>query len=148
MGTSMKKTLSVNVALILVTGVACLVWLLMRLFMPMQVLPALNVPTVALFIVAAMAVAYCVSGELDAIHGVGILIAGATVAVLPLCVGLAAGSELLPLFGAGVAVSALCWLVLGTLAKRLAGRPLRRLTFAVSALLLALAFQGLSGMVL
>ena len=65
-----------------------------------------------------------------------------------LCGGLAAGSELLPLFGAGVAVSALCWLVLGTLAKRLAGRPLRRLTFAVSALLLALAFQGLSGMVL
>ena len=144
----MKKTLSYNFALILVTGLACLVWLLLHIFAPMRILPALNVPNAALLIVLSFAAAYLAAGRIDAISITGVLLSGVTVSALPLTVGLIDGAGALKLLGIGFFLSAFVWLILGELAKRLGARRMRKPTFVASALLLVLAFQGFAGMAL
>jgi hypothetical protein len=142
----MKKIRSFNTALAVVLGLSCLTLLLLQTAAPLLLLPPLNIPNLAFPAAAAMIVVYCAADRVPAVHWMGPVLGGVACAVLPWCAGLTGSSELLKYFLAGTAVTAVVWLVLDSLSKRLTGRPRRKLTFALNALLLALAFQGFGGM--
>lgn len=143
-----NRSLLLNVILAAVVGLACLCVLLWRTFAPAAVLPELNVPVVTALSLAALVVErYLAPGARRAWVPL-ILLGGATLGLLPWCAGLVSAAQALELCLLGGAVFAVTAMLYTSMADRLSSGPVCRAAPVLSAFLLFLAGQCLTGLLL
>lgn len=137
-----------NILLTAVVAVALVVCRLVRTFVPMCVLPELNIPNIVLLSLAALLLAHYLGAEKARLDVWMALMGIVTFGVLPFAAGFAelAAVPKLALAG-GIAFTAAAWLF-GQMQERLSSGPAAKAAPALSALGLYLAAQCLSGMIL
>lgn len=145
-GLSMKKQFMGTTLLAAVVGLACLTAVLLGAFAPAVVLPKLDVPLLALLSLAPLALEAYLAPGARRVWAVEIPLAGIAFALLPWCAGLAGTGELATLFLLGAAVFGVCAFLFGSMAQRLSTGPASKLAPALSAFVLFLACQSLSGL--
>ena len=143
-----NRSLLLNVILAAVVGLACLCVLLWRTFAPATVLPELNVPVVTALSLAALVVErYLAPGARRAWVPL-LLLGGVTLGLLPWCAGLVSAAQALELCLLGGAVFAVTAMLYTSMADRLSSGPVCRAAPVLSAFLLFLAGQCLTGLLL
>lgn len=143
-----RQAYLLNLLLTLVVGLVCLAVLLVRTFAPAVVLPKLGLPLLVLLSLIALVIEGYLAPGADRPWIVLVLLGGVTFALLPWCAGWSTGEGLLRLFFLGGVSFGLTTFLYTSMAERLASGPAYRVAPALSAVLLFLASQALSGMLL
>ena len=143
-----RQAYLLNLLLTMVVGLVCLVVLLVRAFAPAVVLPKLGLPLLVLLSLVALVMEGYLSPGAGRPWIALVLLGGVTLALLPWCAGWATGEGLLRLFLLGGATFGITTFLFTSMAERLASGPAHRVALALSAVLLFLASQALSGILL
>ena len=146
----MKKEskLLLNVILAAVVGLACLGLLLAKTFRPAIVLPQPTLPLLAALSLAALVIEGYLAPGVKRTWVPLVLLAGVTFALLPWCAGLADAGRLPELFLLGGVTFAVTAFLFTSMTQRLASGPVCRAAPILSAFLLFLASQCLTGILL
>lgn len=151
-GLSMRKNRYLpNVFLAGLLLLTCLGALLLRTFQSGAVIPEMNLPSLVLLSLAALAAGGCFQGVLWRSAGewvLSALLAAMSFALLPWAARLVPAASMLEfaLFGGGSYL--LCGLLFSSIQDRLSAGPMPRLASVASALLLFLASQCFTGVLL
>ncbi len=142
----MKKTYTLNTILAAVLGLALLVCALLRSFIPMLILPRLDLPNMVLLsLISLLADHYFASKGKRCFVCVG-LFSALCFGLFPFAASFAAGLEALKLgILGGIVFTVTTWLF-DTMADRLSSGPAAKAAPVVSALCLYLAAQCLMGL--
>ena len=135
-----------NTALVIVVGIALLVCILVRTFLPAAVLPQLNVPNMAALSLIALVIDQYAAGRAKRCYVCIVTGALLTFAVLPYAAGFTTLMETVKtgILG-GVVFTIMTWLFT-SLKQRLASGPVAKAAPVFTAFCLYLAVQCLAGM--
>ena len=138
-----EKSYFLNMALTVVLGLALLVCILLRTFMPMVILPELSIPNMVLVSAAALIIDHYVVKEAGRCYIGSLLLAVLTFGLLPWVSGFAALTEAVKLGFIGGVTFTVVMVLYTSLQKRLASGPVSKAAPVLSALCLYLAAQCL-----
>lgn len=134
-----------SIVLIILLGLFCAAGLIYRLVAPLTTFPGLDLMMVILLALLAKVIQGCVQGSLQS-DVIDIVIAALGYGLLPLCAGLVSGVEAVKLLVLGGIFYALVGFFLQGSCKRSSLTKVHKLPLIINALILFLAFQGLSGL--
>lgn len=142
------NTYFLNILLCGILGLVLLVWVLVRTFLPAAVLPQLNIPAMTLVSLAALLLEFFLAPGARRSYLWIFLLSAVTFGLLPLAAGMAAVAECwkLAVVG-GLVFTAVTWLF-SSMANRLSAGGQSRAAVILSALILFLAVQSFTGMLL
>ena len=135
-----------GVALAAVLGVALMVMVLVRTFVPMAVLPRLDIPNMVLVSVVALLLEHYLTGGSKGGYVVIFLLSALTFGLLPLATFFAQPLEALKLAAVGGCVfTAVAW-IFRSMQERLSSGPVARIAPVMGALGIYLAAQCFAGL--
>ena len=145
----MKKNMYfLNTALAIVLGIALLVCVLLRTFVPGLILPRLDIPNMVLLSLVALLADHYLARDAKRCYICIPLLSGLSFGLLPFAAGFAALTALPKLALAGcVTYLAMAWLF-GQMQERLSSGPAAKAAPVLSALGLYLAVQCFAGIIL
>lgn len=138
-----NKSYFLNMALTVVLGIAILVCILLRTFMPMVILPELSIPNMVLVSAVALVIDHYAVKEAGRCYIGSLLIAILTFGLLPWVSGFALPREALKLGITGGITFVVTALLYKWVQQRLASGPAAKVAPVFSALCLYLAAQCL-----
>lgn len=136
-----------SIVLGILLGLFCIVNLLAGMFAPLASLPKLDISMVILLSLLAKVVEGCVRGRLKT-EAADVLISAAAFALLPWCAGMTDGTQAVKMCVIGGIAYGLVSFFLQGAAQRTSVKRVHKLALIINALVLFLAFQSLSGMLL
>ncbi len=137
-----------NTALAAVLGLALLVVILVRTFVPMAVLPQLDIPNMVLLSVAALLLEHYLTGGSQGGYLGVFLLSALAFGLLPLAAFFAQPMEALKLAAAGGCVFTLSTWIFRSMQDRLSSGPVAKVAPVMGALGLYLAAQCFAGIIL
>lgn len=142
------NTYFLNILLCGILGMVLLVCVLVRTFLPAAVLPQLNIPAMTLISLAALLLEFFLAPGAQRSYPWTFVLSAVTFGLLPLAAGMAAVTECwkLALIG-GIVFTAVTWLF-SSMVSRLSSGGQSRATVILYALILLLAVQSFTGMIL
>lgn len=144
----MKKTYILNTVLAAVVFVAALVCVLVRIFLPNFIIPALNVPNMVLLSLIALLLDHYLARGADRCYICIPVLSALTFGLLPFAAGFVGMLDALILALVGGVTFTVTTLLYTAMADRIASGPVKHLAPWVSALGLWLAAQCLTGIFL
>lgn len=141
----MKNKYLSNTLLAAILGIALAVCVLVRTFVPMAVLPLLDIPNISLLSLAALVLAHYLSGGKQPNWILSAVLAAATFGLLPFAAGIFTGLEAAKTAAiGGIVFCVLSWLF-RSVQDRLSSGPAAKAAPVLSALGLYLAVQCFAG---
>ena len=136
-----NRSFVLNTALAVVMTVALVVCILLRTFCPWVIIPALNIPHMALLSLIALLADYYLARDAKRCYICTFLFSAITFGVLPYVSGFAAGWDVLKLALVGGVVFTLLTVLFTSVQERLSSGPAAKAAPLLSAFGLYLAFQ-------
>ena len=136
-----NRSFVLNTALAVVMTVALVVCILLRTFCPWVIIPALNIPNMALLSLIALLADYYLARDAKRCYICTFLFSAITFGVLPYVSGFAAGWDVLKLALVGGVVFTLLTVLFTSVQERLSSGPAAKAAPLLSAFGLYLAFQ-------
>lgn len=143
-----NRTYVLNTALAVVMTVALTVCILLRTFCPWVIIPALNIPNMALLSLIALLADYYIAKGAKRYYICTFLFSASIFGVLPYLSGFAAGWDVLRLALVGGAVFTLLTFLFSSVQERLSSGPAAKAAPLLSAFGLYLAFQIFANIIL
>lgn len=139
-----------NFLLAILAGLMVLAMILCKTFIPAAVLPHWSIPTFCIPVLLALLLEAYIAPEaarspVDRL--IAAILGGAALALLPGMAGFVEGNLVWAVFAAGFVVFGVCDVLFAAIRDRIASGPVAKAAPALSAVLLYLAVQGLSGMI-
>lgn len=144
----MKKTYILNTILAAVVFIAALACVLVRVFLPNFITPALNIPNMVLLSLAALVLDHYLARDAERCYICIPLLSALTFGLLPLAAGFASPLDALVLAVVGGVVFTATTFLFTAMTDRIRSGPVKKLAPIVSALGLWLAAQCLTGIFL
>lgn len=136
-----------SIVLSILLGLFCIVNLLSGIFAPLASMPKLEIPMILLLSALAKVIQGCVQDSLKT-GMADVLIGTAAFALLPWCAGLTGGVQAVKLCIIGGIVYGLAGFFLYGAAQRSSVTHVHKLALIINAVVLFLAFQSFSGVLL
>ena len=143
-----NRSFILNTALAVVMTVALAVCILLRTFCPWVIIPALNIPNMALLSLIALLADYYLARDAKRCYICTFLFSAITFGVLPYVSGFAAGWDVLKLALVGGVVFTLLTVLFTSVQERLSSGPAAKAAPLLSAFGLYLAFQVFANIIL
>lgn len=143
-----NRSFVLNTALAVVMTVAFAVCILLRTFCPWVIIPALNIPNMALLSLIALLADYYIARGAKRCYICTFLFSAITFGVLPYVSGFAAGWDVLKLALVGSAVFTVLTFLYSSVQERLSTGPAVKAAPLLSAFGLYLAFQIFANIIL
>lgn len=143
-----NKTYTLNTLLAAVVGIACLTALMVRTFAPAVIIPEPNIPNIVLISLAAVLLDYYLAPGAKRCYVCIAALSALTFGLLPLAAGLVTIMDALILTLVGGITFTLVTFLFTSIQDRLSSGPAAKATPLLSAIVLYLAFQCLTGIIL
>ena len=143
-----NRSFVLNTALAVVMTVALAVCILLRTFCPWVIIPALNIPNMALLSLIALLADYYIARGAKRCYLCTFLFSAVTFSVLPYVSGFCAGWDVLKLALVGGAVFTALTFLYSSVQERLSSGPAAKAAPLLSAFGLYLAFQIFANIIL
>lgn len=143
-----NRTFVLNTALAVVMTVALAVCVLLRTFCPWVIIPALNIPNMALLSLIALLADYYIARGAKRCYLCTFLFSAVTFGILPYVSGFCAGWDVLKLALVGGAVFTALTFLYSSVQERLSSGPAAKAAPLLSAFGLYLAFQIFANIIL
>lgn len=142
------KTFFINTILAIVLGILLLAGVAVRVFMPVVIMPELDIPNLVLVSLIALVVEHYLMSERTRSYGWIFTLSCITFGVLPWAAGFVAGGEIVKtaIIG-GVVFTAVTW-IFSSMQDRIQSGKSSKLTVIVCAFGIYLAAQCFAGMIL
>lgn len=141
-----KNPYITNILLIVITGAACLLHLLVSTFCPGYILPDISIPMLVLLSVTALVSEYYLVKEIERNRVVSASIAALTFAVLPACIGWNKALPMWKLFFIGFAVFFVTDILFEAISEKIYSGPRAIFSLIANGFILYLASQCLQGL--
>ena len=136
-----------NTALAVVLGIAAIIVVLVRAFVPAAVIPGLDIPNIAAISLIALVLDHYVTGGAKRCYICIPVFSAITFGLIPFCAGFASGMEVVKLaILGGVIFTATTW-IFTSMEDRLSTGPAAKLAPILSAAGLYLAAQCFAGLI-
>ena len=143
-----NRSFVLNTALAVVMTVALVVCILLRTFCPWVIIPALNIPNMALLSLIALLADYYIARRAKRCYLCTFLFSAITFGVLPYVSGFTAGWDVLKLAAVGGVVFTTLTFLYSSVQERLSSGPAAKAAPLLSAFGLYLAFQIFANIIL
>lgn len=141
-----KNTYTLNTILAALLGAALLVCVLIRTFAPRMILPALDVPNLALISLTALVLDYYLAPGAARCYICVPVFSAISFGLLPWCASFVGALEAVKLAVLGGIVFTACTWLFGSMVDRISSGPVAKAAPVISAFSLYLAVQCLMGM--